>query len=133
MADENLSGYNRFQYSFFTPEGGQIVVRADTASELKGSLDDLLAEVDETEGPGLLSTIQTIKAAGLIKDVASKSSGTSGGQSASRSSSDSSMPQWLVAKAEELGGTPRMGTKNGKTWYAVQVGDKMNWQNAPRG
>lgn len=134
MADENLAGYNKFQYAFFTPEGGQIVLRADSASDLKNGLDELLAEIDETEGPGLLSTIQAIKAAGLIKEVTSKGTGNAGtgGNGGSRSSGDNK-PQWLLDKAQELGGEARMGTKNGKTWYAVKVGDEMKWQNAPRG
>src|SRR5690242_4948062 len=119
MADENLAGYNKFQYAFFTPEGGQIVLRADSASDLKNGLDELLAEIDETEGPGLLSTIQAIKAAGLIKEVTSK--GNAGGNSSGgRSSGNSSnVPQWLQDKADELGGEPKMGTKNGRTWFAV--------------
>jgi hypothetical protein len=132
MPFDEGNSFPSVQFAFFSKEGGQWVFRGTSVADVHELLNELLALADETDGPGILSTIQSIKAAGLIKDAAgggTKQSGSSGGSS----SGGNGIPAWLQARADELGGDPKTGTKNGRTWYAVKVGDDMKWQQAPKG
>lgn len=132
---EATEGFNAFQYSFFTPEGGQIVLRANSATELHGHVDALLDAVDESEGPGLLTSIQQLKAAGLIKEATSRASAsTGGGQSAPTSSGD--LPPWVLPEASKIAGRQveaseiKSGNYKNKPGKWFKLGD--SWVNQPR-
>lgn len=132
MPFDGTDSFPSVQYAFFSKEGGQWVFRGSTVAGVHSLLEELLALADETDGPGLLSTIQSIKAAGLIKDATGSNSG-GGNRQGGSSNSSSGTPGWLEDKAQELGGKAVMGEKNGRKWYAVKVGDDMKWQQPPRG
>lgn len=131
---ETSDSFNAVQYAFFTPEGGQIVIRTNTFADLQAHLDALLEAVDETDGPGLLTTIQQVKAAGLIKEATSRATSSGGSTSAAASGS---LPPWVLPEASKLMGrevtadeikSGNYKNKPGK-WY--KVGD--TWVNQPRG
>lgn len=135
MPFDGTDSFPAVQYAFFSKEGGQWVFRGNNVASVHGLLEELLSLADETDGPGLLSTIQSIKAAGLIKEAtgSANSGGNRQNSSSGGSGGGSGIPGWLQAKADDLGGEPKTGTKNGRTWYAVKVGDDMKWQQPPRG
>ncbi len=129
------------QFAFFTVEGGQWVLRGNTVADVSRHLDDLLAAVDETEGPGLLSTVQQLKAAGVLKEGMSKPVNTGGNAAAAPAGG---FPDWVVSEATKaLGRVPgdgdiktgiaKTGPKAGQAWYAVEVNGQRNWLNKPRG
>jgi hypothetical protein len=135
MSESDEVGFPAVQYAFFTPEGGQWVFRGDTVEDVSVQISDLLAAVDETDGPGLLSDIQALKAAGLLKAGANPAQK---GGSAAAASSD--LPAWVLPAAAKIVGrevTPdeiktgiaKSGPKAGQPWY--KIGD--TWVNQPRG
>jgi len=135
--------YPRVQYAFFTPENGQWVFRGDTVAEVEELLSEFLSSIDETEGPGILSTLLQIKAAGLVKEATSKApAARSGGSNPTASSGE--FPDWVYSEAKKtLGrdpnpgeiktGVAKSGRNAGKPWYGLKDGDNMIWLNQPRG
>lgn len=134
-ADEFEAGtYPPVQYAFFTAEGGQWVFRGDTVADVQTLLTELLDAVDESEGPGILTDLQALKAAGVLKEGKNPAQNNSGGGS---SGGDSSLPSWVLTEAAKVMGREvsadevKSGQYKNKagTWY--KVGD--NWINQPRG
>lgn len=129
--DSETKAYPGAQYNFFTPEGGQFTFRADTVEDLSKVVSDFVDAIDETEAPGILSDLATIAAAGLVKQGGSgqrSSTGTAASTGNPGANHKAGAPDWLVQRANQLGGNAVFGTKNGKDWFAVKVGEEMKWQ-----
>lgn len=138
MSDDDFEAgtYPAVQYAFFTPEGGQWVFRGDTPADVRASIIDLLTEVDETDGPGLLADLQQLKAAGVLKEGMNPAS-AKGGASAPDSGN---LPEWVLTEASRVAGRQvsageikqgiaKSGRNAGQPWY--KLGDE--WINKPRG
>ncbi len=134
MPFDGTDSFPSVQYAFFSKEGGQWVFRGSTVAGVHSLLEELLELADETDGPGLLSTIQSIKAAGLIKDATSSNTKSQG------TSSSSSFPAWVLSEAAKVAGREvteseittgiaKSGRNAGKPWY--KFGE--TWINPPRG
>lgn len=138
MPFDGTDSFPAVQYAFFSKEGGQWVFRGNNVASVHELLEELLTLADETDGPGLLSTIQNIKAAGLIKEATGAASGGNRQQSSSTGTGD--FPGWVMAEAAKVAGhevsasdiktgIAKTGRNAGKPWY--KYGD--TWLNPPRG
>ena len=139
MSDDDFEAgtYPAVQYAFFTPEGGQWVFRGDTVADVHAAINELLTLVDETDGPGLLSDIQQLKAAGVLKEGTNPAQNKGGGGS---SAAASGFPDWVLTEASRIAGRAvdpseikqgiaKSGRNAGQPWY--KIGDE--WINKPRG
>lgn len=139
MSDDDLDvgTYPRSQYAFFTVEGGQWVFRGENPAEIAEQISELLALVDESEGPGLLSDLLLLKAAGVLKEGNNPAQKGGGGAS---SSGGGNLPDWVLPQASKMAGREvqaheiksgeyKGGPKFGQThWF--KLGD--DWVNKPR-
>lgn len=135
--NENEDGFPAVQYAFFTAEGGQWVFRANSVPEIRAKINELLDEVDETEGPGMLADLQALKAAGVLKDGMNKAANKAAGGSAPADSGG--LPAWVLPEASRVLGRPveasevatglsKSGRNVGKPWF--RIGD--TFVNPPR-
>lgn len=136
-SEEFEGGYPPVQYAFFTAEGGQWVFRGDTVPHVRAKINELLDEVDETDGPGMLSDLQALKAAGVLKDGMNKAANKPAGGPAAADSGG--LPAWVLPEASRVLGRPveasevasglsKSGRNVGKPWF--RVGD--TFVNPPR-
>jgi hypothetical protein len=141
MSDDDFEAgsFPAAQFAFFTPEGGQWVFRGDTVADVHAAINELLTLVDESEGPGILSDIQLLKAAGVLKE-GSNPAQNKGGGSAPAAGGSGGYPDWVLSEATRIAGrtveaseiktgTLKSGPRVGQPWY--KIGDE--WINKPRG
>lgn len=103
MSDLTDGGFNATQYAFFDSNSGQWVFRGNTVSDIEGHLEELLEAIDETDGPGLLTTLKSLKEAGIMKEAAVATA--KGAAASARPAADTGdIPAGIIAEATRIAG-----------------------------
>jgi len=139
-ADEIENGFPAAQYAFFTTEGGQWVFRGNDPAEIHDQLVALDELADETEGPGIQTTIRSLADKGILKAGANPAQNKGAAGAAAPAAAAGGLPDWVIPVATQIAGRAvdpseiksgiaKSGRNQGQPWY--KFGD--TFINKPRG